>query len=153
MKQKISLALLVVWFIAIPAKAEDFQFANISITVWRLENSPAEACAKMNTPIPDVFRSSWLYKTMVFKLEPDSEHKKVFSRSDYSFVLNITADRILVINILAKHKELLEFAHKRPSSAKYIFYGENSRPYMLEVLYTLDSRPVPLFTPGILKRF
>jgi len=147
------LAVLALVFLTVPIKAEDIQYGNVTLIVWQLETSSNEACAKMNTPIPEVFSSSWLHEMIAFRLAPEAEKNKVLSKGNYSFFLSATAEQGLNIKVLKRGGEFLEFNQKIPSSAKYIFYGEGSRPYMLEVLYTLDSGPVPLLSPGILKRF
>lgn len=45
---------------------EERQYVNLSFTVWQLENGVAEVARRINTPIPEVFRTSWVCEFISF---------------------------------------------------------------------------------------
>jgi len=128
------------------------QYVNLSFTVWQLKNGVAEAVHRINTPIPEVFRESWICDFVAFEVSEGKATTKVVEKDGFRFVLTAEPNGKLTIQVFEKEKELFRFVHNRPSSVKYIFYGSDHMTYMMELTYTVDNHPIGLLSPGIMKK-
>lgn len=126
-------------------------YANTSFIVWQLEKGAGEASRRIDTPIPEVFRESWLYEYLSFDLSGKSSATKVVEKEGFRFVLIAESTEKLTIQVKDKSEELFRIILCRPSSIKAIFYGRESQAYLIEVFYTVDSHPSGLLSPGIKK--
>jgi hypothetical protein len=131
---------------------EERQYVNLSFTVWQLKNGVAEAALRINTPIPEVLKESWICDFVSFDVTDGKAATKVVEKDGFQFVLTADYKDRLTIQVCEKKEEQFWFVHNRPSTVNYIFYGINSRTYLIEVTYTADNHPTGLLSPGILKK-
>jgi hypothetical protein len=154
MKKK-NLALIVVFFWGLASQAETQKeplYINLSFTVWQLENGFEEAVYRVNTPVPKVFKESWIYDFIAFDISGKKPVTKTIEKETTRFVLTAEHNHHLTIRVFEKEKERFSFTHNRPSTANYFFYGENNRPCFIEVFYSVNSNPIGLLSPGIIKK-
>jgi hypothetical protein len=131
---------------------EESHYVNLSFTVWKLENGPSEAARRINTPIPEVFKESWICEFLAFEIAEGKPASKELSKDGFRFVLTAEYKGRLTIRVYEKEKELFRFIHNRPSTVNTIFYGADSRAYLIEATHTADNHPIALVPPGILKK-
>ena len=128
---------------------EERQYVNLSFTVWQLKNGVAEAARRINTPIPEVFRESWICDFAGLDITYGKAATRVVEKDGFRFVLTAELKEKLTIQVFEKEKELFQFIHNRPSTVDYIFYGSDHKTYLMEITYTADNHPTGLFPPGI----
>lgn len=127
-------------------------YVNLSFTVWQMENGAAEAVHRINTPIPEVFRESWICDFVSFDVSDRKAATKVVEKDGFRFVLTAEYKNRLTIQVFEKEKELFRFVHNRPSTVKYIFFGAGGQTYLIEATYTTGNHKIGLLSPGILKK-
>lgn len=130
------------------AKAERL-FANVHLTLWKLENGPAEAARRINTPIPDVYRESMLSTWYSRELIVGKSSDKSYTIDNFSIILKAENPHLLTVVVFEKEKERFELLMKDGATLHTIFYDEASRAYLLEVGVSFADHPVGLVSPGI----
>jgi len=130
---------------------KELYYANISFVVWKLNNGPHEAAKVIGTPMPKVFKDSWIYDLVSIDVSDDNPNMKILEKDGFRFILTAESGDLLKILVFEEEKEIFRFVHKRPSTANYIFYGSDGMTYLIEVTYTKDNHPVGLLSPGIIK--
>ena len=127
-------------------------YVNISFTLWQSKAEPMEMARMINTPIPRVYRDSWIHDLVSLDVSDRKSHTKILEKDNFHFVLTAEFKDMLTIQVIEKEKELFRFIHNRPSTVDYIFYGSDHLTYMIELTYTADNHPIGLLSPGILKK-
>ena len=153
--KKMLIAVVMVLFFCLGSWSETSEkphYVNLSFAAWQLENGAAEAVHKINTPIPEVFRDSWICDFVTLDVTDGKPSTKVVEKDGFRFVLTAKYKDRLTIQIIEKEKELFRFVHNRPSTVNYIFYGSDHKTYLMEATYTADNHPIGLLSPGILKK-
>jgi hypothetical protein len=125
------------------------QYVNLSFIVWRLENGAEEAISRINTPIPELFKESWICEFVTFDVSDRKAATKIVEKAGLRFVLTADFKDRLTILVYEKENELFRFIHNRPSTANYIFYGSDHKTYLMEAAFTSDNHPIGLLSPGI----
>lgn len=134
----------------IPGYTEpDRLYANIIFTVFKLDNWPQNAERTLNLPIPQIFEESWIHAYLSLDISEGNRQMKVIDKDDFRFELAAESLYKLSIRVIEKEQDRFYFEHQRPSSASYIFYGPDSRTYLMKVLYSTGSHPVGPLGPGI----
>jgi hypothetical protein len=128
------------------------RYVNLGFTVWKLEKGPSEAACRINTPIPEVFRESWICDFITFDVTDGTSAAKVVEKDGIRFVLTAEYRDRLTIQVFEKKQEILRLVHKRASTVDYIFYGADGLTYLMELTYTAGNHPIGLLSPGILKK-
>jgi hypothetical protein len=131
---------------------KESRYVNLSFTVWKLENGPSEAARRINTPIPEVLRESWICDFMVLNVTEEKTVTRAMEKEELRFVLTAEEAGRLIIQVYEKEKEVLRFAHNRPSTVNTIFYDIYGRTYLIEATHTVNDHPIALVSPGILKK-
>ena len=131
---------------------EERRYVNLSFTVWQLENGAKEAVNRINTPIPEVLRKSWICDFVSLDVTDEMATAKVVEKDSFRFVLSAEYKDMLTIQVFEKEKEIFRFIHNRPSTVDYIFYGADGMTYMIELTYTSNNHPIGLLSPGIQKK-
>ena len=131
---------------------EKRQYVNLSFTVWKSENGVAEVVRRINTPIPEVFRRSWICKFMSFDVTDGKAATKTVEKDRFLFVLIAEPNAKLTIQIHKTGNELFRIVHNRPSTVDTIFHDSKNRTYLMEATYTIDNHPIGPLSPGILKK-
>jgi hypothetical protein len=152
--KKMTMTVMTLLLLVLMAGAEphgERQYANLGFTVWQLDNGAKEAIDRINTPIPEVFRESWIYEFVSMDITEGKAVTKVVEKDGLRFVLIAEPNKKLTIHVIEKEKDLLRIVLCRPSTIDTIFYGSESRTYLIEVTYTVGSHPIGLLSPGIRK--
>jgi len=131
---------------------KESRYVNLSFTVWKLENGLSEAARRINTPIPEVLRESWIYDFMALDVTEEKTVKRAIEKEGLRFVLTAEEAGRLTIQVYEKEKEVLRFVHSRPSTVNTIFYDTDSRAYLIEAFHTVNNHPIALVSPGIMKK-
>ncbi|UCE41447.1 MAG: hypothetical protein JSV17_00180 [Candidatus Aminicenantes bacterium] len=131
---------------------EEQRYVNLSFTVWQLENGAAEAAQRINTPIPEVVRESWINDFVTFDISDGNAPAKIVEKDGFRFVLTAEYENRLTIQVYEKEKELFRLIHNRPSAAVYIFFGSDRKTYMMELNHTADNHPIGPLSPGIQRK-
>ena len=97
----------------------------------------------------DVFTESWLHDFFSLELIEGKSQTKVIEKEGLRLVFKTLPPRRLLVQISYQEQERFRFEHQRPSSAHYIFYGPDSRAYLLEVLFTTANHRIGPIGPGI----
>lgn len=153
--KKMTMTVMTLLLLILLAGAEphgERQYANLSFTVWQLENGAKEAVNRINTPIPEVFRESWIYEFVSMDITDGAAVNKVVKKDGLRFVLTAGTNNKLSIQVLEKENELLQIVLSRPSTVDTIFYGSGNRPYLIESTYTTGNHPIGILSPGIVKK-
>jgi hypothetical protein len=143
---------LLISLVSWPETRQERHYVNLSFTVWKLKNGPSEALRRINTPIPEVFRESWICDFMAFDVTQGKPASRELNKDGLRFVLTAEPHGKLTIQVYEREKEVFRFVHNRPSTVNTIFYGANSRSYLIEATHTAGSHPIGLVSPGILKK-
>jgi hypothetical protein len=152
--KKMTMTLIMLLMLALIAGAEtheERQYINLSFTVWQLENGAKEAITRINTPIPEVLRESWIHDFVSLDITDGIAVTKVVENDGLRFVLIAEPNIKLTIQVFEKEKELFRVIHNKPSTVDTIFYGSDRKTYMMELTYTADNHPIGLVSPGIRK--
>jgi hypothetical protein len=154
MKKMLITMVAVLWFSlgSWSGTHEDRQYVNLNFTVWKLEKGVKEAIQRINTPIPEIFRESWIYKIISFDVTDGKAATKAVEKDGLRFVLIAKPKGKLTIQVHELGKELFKIVHNRPSTVDTIFYDSKNQTYLVEVTYTADDHPIGLLSPGILKK-
>jgi hypothetical protein len=147
-----TLIVLLIGLISWPEIHKERHYVNLTFTVWKLENGPSDVARRINTPIPEVLRESWICDLMNFDVTEGKPASKELEKDGFRFVLTAEVEGRLTIQVYEKEKELLRFVHHRPSTVHTIFYGADSQTYLIEVTHTAGNHPIGLVPPGILKK-
>lgn len=153
--KKTAMALITVLLLALISWAgsrEEQQYVNLNFIVWQLENGAAEAARRINTPIPEVFKESWICDFITLDVTSGKAATKVMKKGGLRFVLTAENKDRLTIQVYEKEKELFRLIYNRPSTVDTIFYGSDNKTYMIELTYTANNHPVGFLSPGILKK-
>ncbi len=153
--KKIQVAMVMAIFIGLGSWAgslKERHYVNLSFTVWQLESGPSEAVHRLNTPIPEVLRESWICEILAFDVTDGNPAAKRLEKDGIRFVLTAEPNARLTIQVYEKENERFRFVHCRPSTVNTIFYGAGSRTYLIEATHTADNHPLGLVSPGILKK-
>jgi hypothetical protein len=145
-----TLAILVGMSPALEAR-EDRQYANVCFTVWQMKNGASEAIRRIDTPIPEVLRESWICDIFSLDITEGKPVTKVMEKERFRFILTAGSNTGLTIQVYEKGNALFRFDHNRPSAVDYIFYGSDRFTYLMEVSYTTGNHRIGLVSPGILK--
>lgn len=128
-------------------------YANIHITLWKLEMGPSEAAERLSTPIPRVYTESFLSSSYSLDLSDGNSHNRSLAKEDVHIHLNMnTPCRMASFRVTKKGKERLHLIISNSASHHSIFYDEDSQAYLLDVGVTFSSHPIGLLSPGILRR-
>lgn len=130
---------------------EERKYANVCFTVWQMKDGASEAARRIGTPIPEVFKESWISDIFSLDVTEGKPAAKIVEKDRFRFVLTAEHDSRLDIQVFEKNKEIFRFVHIRPSAADYIFYGTDGLTYLMEVTYTEGNHRIGLVSPGILK--
>jgi hypothetical protein len=130
---------------------EKRQFVNVSFTVWKLENGASDVARRINTPIPEVFRESWIYEAVSFDVTGGKTTPRVIEKGELRFVLIAEPDGKLMLKVQEEEKELFKIIHTRPSTIDTIFYASDNQAYLIEATSSFDHHPRGVFSPGIRK--
>ena len=153
--KKMMLATVMVLLIVLGSLTETHEerhYVNLTFTVWKLENGPSDFARRINTPIPEVLRESWICNFMSFDVTDGKPSSRELIKEGLRFVLTAEIEGRLTILAYEKEKELFRFVHHRPSTVNTLFYGADSRAYLIEATHTADNHPMGLVSPGILKK-
>ena len=124
-------------------------YANIIFTVFKLDHWSRDIERTLNLPIPEVFEESWIHAFLSLDITDSIRQVKTIEKEDIRFDIGAGSLRSFSIQVFEKNRSRFYFEHHRPSSASYIFYGSDSRIYLMKVLYSTGDRPVGLVGPGI----
>ena len=133
------------WIVA----AKKSYYGNLSFTVWKLEKGPEEILQIIGAEISKVIRDSWIHTMFSLDVSDGNPHTKILERDGFRFILTMRYKNRLDIQIFEKDKEKFIFHHKRSSTARYIFYDEESKGYLIEAVFTGGDNRIGLIGPGI----
>ena len=153
--KKMAMALMTLLLLTLISWAdaiEERKYVNVSFTVWKLENGAKKAALRINTPIPEVFRESWIYEFVSMDITEGKAVTKAMEKDGLRFVLTAEPNKKLAIHVIEKEKDLLRIVLCRPSTIDTIFYGSGCKTYMIELFYSADDHPIGVFSPGIMKK-
>jgi hypothetical protein len=123
--------------------------ANVSFTVHELGDVKAEIASKLHIPSPEVYTESWIHEFFSLQLVEGKSETKAIEKEGLCFVFRAYAPSRLSIRISYQNQERFRFEHQIPSSVHYVFYGPDSRAYLLEVLFTTADHRIGSIGPGI----
>lgn len=130
-------------------KNPDRMYANLVFTVFELDDLETEIASKLKMPIPEVHSKSWIHAYYSLDLSEGRLPKETIEKRDFRFILSAESQSKLSIKVMYKNQDRFYFEHCKPSSAYYIFYGENCRAYFMEVVFTTADHPIGPLGPGI----
>jgi ATP:corrinoid adenosyltransferase len=88
---------------------------------------------------------------LTFDVTDGKTATRVVEKEGLRFVLTAEPKGKLTIHIFEKEEELFRFVHTRPSTVDIIFFGSESRTYLIEATYAVGGHPIGLLSPGIRK--
>ncbi len=131
------------------AENPDRLYANCVITVFKLDNLEGDVVSKLKMPIPEVYTKSWLHTSLSLDITAEKPQIEMLEKEDLSFILSAESPGKLSIKVMDKNQARFSFEHCNPSSAHYIFFGPNSRAYLMKVVFTVADHRMGPMGPGI----
>ena len=72
---------------------KELYYANISFVVWKLNNGPHEAAKVIGTPMPKVFKDSWIYDLVSMDVSDGNPNMKILEKDGFRFILTAESGR------------------------------------------------------------
>ncbi len=124
-------------------------YANIIFTVFRFDHWPQNVERSLNLPIPQVYEESWIHVYLSLDITDGRRQAKAIDKEEFRFELAAESLYNLSLRVIENGCSRFYFEHHRPSTACYLFYGMDSRIYLLKVLFSTGEQPVGPLSPGI----
>ncbi len=124
-------------------------YANIIFTVFRFDHWPQNVEHTLNLPLPQIYEESWIHAYLSLDITDGHSRIKAIDKDDFRFEVAAESLYKLSLRVIENGGNRFYFEHHRPSTACYLFYGMDSRIYLLKVLFSSGDHPVGPLGPGI----